>query len=103
MQDCGLRRPDFCHAAESAKKSAALHFFFARRLLWRFVARSARRADDLKKWGKSAFWPVPREKRARRIRFGASFLAARGDEAGVSGLNFVKISGDEPFFPAGAQ
>jgi hypothetical protein len=28
MQDCGLRRPDFCHVAESAKKSAALHFFF---------------------------------------------------------------------------
>jgi hypothetical protein len=24
-------------------------------------------------------------------------------EAGVSGLNFVKISGGEPFFPAGAQ
>jgi len=75
-----------------------LHFFFARRLLWRFVARSARRAADLKKWSEFRYLAGVAKNRTRRIRFGASFLAARGDGGGRFGAEFCKNSAATSLF-----
>jgi len=82
MQDCGLRRLDFRHAAESAKFAAALHLFFPPADFVGFHGGSSRdprvvslhparlsnglvgsqrfrkspAVADLKKWAKSRFW-----------------------------------------------